>query len=691
MGKVRAVLVAALVTSCGNAPSTTPKPEAPLEVKTYGPLGMKADSKAPNQAVILGTDDKNGSTILPLPVVTGRIGVDAMFVKMAAKPEDIIGGMSPVKIATAPNSDGSVQVGIFEEFAGGTGPQWRAGVWVSAFVATSTLNKDLTDFTFSATSGGFIDGASASGLMAAGFLATMTGAPIQNDVTMTGIINPDGTIGPVGGVPEKFIASIDKGKKKLGYPIGLKMARSAKTGELVDLEQLAKSKGAEAIEIADVHAAYKLLTNKALPEPLPVAEADMMLDAGTKSALDVKYKQWQTRLATEWGAILQLESAGRLPPILAYLRDYSKEYGEVAESLHKKGLYAAAYARMLAAWAYASSANQIYDVMSRVEAGKIEDALASLDKLDNLDEETRKAFDRIGSLKPPTMGGHLQMMAAFRSALRAWSFRVFAGGSLAATKAYIKSLAGTPPAQLQSEAAADKLAAMVAPTILYVKKTIAETTLAQEQLEFEAATDINYMCSLPNVKRLSTSFSSAGGAGLNYFDTLLVQPFAEAAKISVDDAQQRIALAEPDYLVALMASRLANQDGVIKEMRDKWGEQSLAWGLLTLAGSQLAYFHSAELIAKYYSLEIKKNEQGEIIGVEHEKAFANMLASAERNARSNARAAKIATGNIPVQAKLAYELATVEKDGSVSEKLDALGQYWASSAFSQTAVMLARN
>ena len=57
--------------------------------------------------------------------------------------------MSPVKLATAPNTDGSVQVGIFEEFAGGTGAQWRAGVWVSAFVAATTLNKDLTDFTFS--------------------------------------------------------------------------------------------------------------------------------------------------------------------------------------------------------------------------------------------------------------------------------------------------------------------------------------------------------------------------------------------------------------------------------------------------------------------------------------------------------------------------------------------------------------
>jgi hypothetical protein len=374
-----------------------------------------------------------------------------------------------------------------------------------------------------------------------------------------------------------------------------------------------------------------------------------------------------------------------------YLRDYSKSYAEIAETLHKKGLYGAAYARMLAAWAYASSANQIYDIMSKVEAGKIDDAIASLNKLDNLDDQTRDVFTKIGAIKPPTMGGHLQMMAAFRAALRGWSFRVFAGGSLTATKAYIQSLAGTPPAQLASDPQVDKLAGMVAPTILYVKKTVAEMTLATEQLEFEAATDINYMCSIPNVRRLATSFSSAGGAGLNYFDTLLVQPFAESAKISEDEAKQRIAIIEPDYLVALMASRLANQDGVIKEMRDKWGEQSLAWGLLSLAGSELAYFHSAELIAKYYSLEIKKDAQGEISGVEHEKAFANMLESAERNARANARAAKIATGNIPVQAKLAYELASVERDGTVSEKLDALAQYWASSSFSQTAVMLARN
>src|SRR5262249_33659478 len=146
----------------------------------------------------------------------------------------------------APNADGSVQVGIYEELSGGTGPQWRAGVWVSAFVAATTLNKDLTDYTFSASSGGYIDGASASGLMAAGFLASLTGTHVDPSVTMTGIINPDGTIGPVAGIPEKFLGSIEKGKKRLGFPIGMRYTRSEATGENIDLVELAKAHGAEA-------------------------------------------------------------------------------------------------------------------------------------------------------------------------------------------------------------------------------------------------------------------------------------------------------------------------------------------------------------------------------------------------------------------------------------------------------------
>jgi hypothetical protein len=77
--------------------------------------------------------------------------------------------------------------------------------------------------------------------------------------------------------------------------------------------------------------------------------------------------------------------------------------------------------------------------------------------------------------------------------------------------------------------------------------------------------------------------------------------------------------------------------------------------------------------------------------VAHDQALVQMLATAERNARASARAARIATGAIPIQAKLAYQLANVERDGDLADKLDALAQYWNATAFSQTAVMLARN
>jgi len=89
-------------------------------------------------------------------------------------------------------------------------------------------------------------------------------------------------------------------------------------------------------------------------------------------------------------------------------------------------------------------------------------------------------------------------------------------------------------------------------------------------------------------------------------------------------------------------------------------------------GRELAYFDSAGLIAKYYSLGVHTDEAGKADKVEYAKAFDNMLATAERNARASARAARIATGAIPVQAKLAYQVAMVERGGELDEKLDAL-------------------
>src|SRR5687767_8358401 len=158
MGKLRALAIG-LAVSCGSAKSIPTSKPTGTEKKDYKPFTIKEDAKSPHQAVILGTDDKNGSTVVKLPALGMKATVDAMWVKLGPQ---VSGGSTPVKLNTQPNSDGDVQVGVLEEMAGGTGNQWRAGVWVSAFVAANTLGKDLTDFQFTAASGGYIDGASAS-------------------------------------------------------------------------------------------------------------------------------------------------------------------------------------------------------------------------------------------------------------------------------------------------------------------------------------------------------------------------------------------------------------------------------------------------------------------------------------------------------------------------------------------------
>ena len=52
-----------------------------------------------------------------------------------------------------------------------------------------------------------IGGPSAGGTMTVGIIAALEGWSVRKDVMMTGMINPDGTIGPVGGILEKASAA----------------------------------------------------------------------------------------------------------------------------------------------------------------------------------------------------------------------------------------------------------------------------------------------------------------------------------------------------------------------------------------------------------------------------------------------------------------------------------------------------
>jgi len=685
-----AALVLVLAACGGPGRPSTPTGTRTAHTKKYAPLEMRADAKVVNQAVILGTDAKGGSTVIPLVDGAGSAKLDTMVVKVGGT--TMVGDVAPVTLTTGPNPDGEVHIGVYEQLAGGAGPQWRAGVWLSAFIAASTLGKDLTDFKFTAEAEGSVDGASASGLMTAGFLSALTGAPIDPKATMTGIINPDGTIGPVAGIPQKFAASIDKGKVRLGYPIGLRYSVDLTTGAKVDLVALAKDKGATAVELGDVYDAYHLMTGKTLPRPVPVDEADMAIDDAVGKALDARYEVWQKQVADEWARIVELDAAGRLPAGLAQIALLARQEATTAEKLHNQGLSAPAYNRIATAWVFAASATSVADVLDQVRAGDLEAAVAKLLEFEGLMTTTETALRTIGAVKPDSMGGHLQVLSAFEKALVGWGFQVFAQDRTQAAKVFLVQLSALPPARLQTAEVAEQVVANIAPPILAIGRGIAGSAMALEALDIEKESSVDYLCSLPNVKKLSESFHSAAAANLAYFEALFVKPAAESVGISDDQARIRYATLEPDYLVAHMAAHLSEMSGLPDTLKQEWGEESMAWRLASLAGSELSFFRSSLLIGNHYSLGVQNDPvSGMAVSVEYDKAFMHMLTSAERKARENARAAKIATGSIPIQARLAYQNARVLREGNLDDKLSALEAFWASSVFSQTAQMLARN
>jgi PDZ domain-containing protein len=64
------------------------------------------------------------------------------------------------------------------------------------------------------------DGPSAGAAMAVGFIALFKGDSIQRGIALTGTIEPEGRIGPVGSIPDKIRAAVREGYRTVLVPSG---------------------------------------------------------------------------------------------------------------------------------------------------------------------------------------------------------------------------------------------------------------------------------------------------------------------------------------------------------------------------------------------------------------------------------------------------------------------------------------
>lgn len=158
----------------------------------------------------------------------------------------------------SPNEE--FQLDLETENAQGAGPQWSAATWSAASVATLFSFRDPRTISMSVSIDGSIDGPSAGALLSAAMLALLSDQSLLPEVSMTGTINPDGSVGAVSGIPAKIRAAKEAGLKKVLIPAGLTVVTDPQTSQEINVVEQGAELGIEVVEVATVFEALAHMT-----------------------------------------------------------------------------------------------------------------------------------------------------------------------------------------------------------------------------------------------------------------------------------------------------------------------------------------------------------------------------------------------------------------------------------------------
>ncbi len=188
--------------------------------------------------------------------------------------------------------------------------QASARLSVQTAAQTLDINSGEYNYYISVSSNSpMIGGPSAGAAMTVGIIAAIENITINKDVMMTGMINPDGSIGPVGGIIHKVNASKRYGVSKFLVPEGQAEYTDFRTEETINVRDHADPWGIEVVEVSDIYDVVKHYTGYEISRPdaenveinseflSPYGESDieeterMLVDA-QRLAEEVNFPEW---------------------------------------------------------------------------------------------------------------------------------------------------------------------------------------------------------------------------------------------------------------------------------------------------------------------------------------------------------------------------------------------------------------
>lgn len=593
----------------------------------------------------------------------------------------VAGGTSDITIRVTPNTKDGASVGVIEEFAGGTGNQWRTATWLAAFNASRATGLSLIDHEYLVRAGGHIDGPSAGMLTTSTMMALLKGQKLLPNTTMTGTINPDGSAGPVGGIVQKMGGAKNSGIKRFGYPMGARNHVDLSDKSVVDLNEVGANLGLEVREIHDMYEAYEFMTGDTIKRPEPVGETELELNADTSGRLRAKLTLWKSRLE---GEVAALKDQLRKNPAMG--RQLDPQLGEINKLIDAAGRFERSDLPVAALVAYAQagvSATIMRDTMTFMErfmSNDLQGVFSQIDQATAVAGQVKAFADEVViRAKKTTVGGHVNATVAFRAFVAAQNFADLGEQAKEVAGRIIEGLK-SGKVQLNNETRA-ALAQNLLEPIIYYHGAEVMLNYARDFQDLAAEEGQASTVSLAKLGREAGAYGSAAGASLSYFDALVTEEAAKENGVTKAQAQNFFANKELSYLLAVKGVQLTEN----LKATDADGTRNL----LRLAAGIDAYLKSAALVNKYYSLSAQEQKGGEVV-IQHRKSLTAQLEQARLHAREMAADAKATAGFIPVGAKLDYQVAGAMREGTDAQKLEALEYYWSSAFWSELASKLAR-
>lgn len=654
----------------------------------YGLLAAGALGLPIGSALASGGEESSKSALVPAVWVAG-------------KGDTAKGGVSLVRVEVTNNFDGMAPVSLGGDFVESLGATWRATAWMAAFCASHLNGNLIVDKHFLIRVGGHIDGPSAGALLTSTILAQLQPlpAPIKENVTITGTINPDGTIGAVGGVPEKIIAAGKAGITAFGYPSGNRFYTLPGSDEVLDLELTHSKYGVRLVKVSDVYEAFELLTGTALARPEAVGENRMSLTTDLTARL------------TAIRSKLHQEAEDRLESAKTELDGLGQELADqIAEVLKNEtnGLLENAIEELGRSLSNAKGGNVPEAFLDAQEAHSMAHEYASLlhvlipiflngytetgiteatKRLEQLREEAVQLTQQMKTLaRAAYERSHVgNKLDGLNAVLQYWAVESMRRSTSEKDESLARLIKDLGNLEEGSEEA-EKHGAKYGATLFSVSRGWAATSSRAiagiAGIERLPSGPLGKPVSIRSgfVPALAKAYSAAAVASFNYFTSIWQGANAAKQEMSIRLHSEEPKVEDSLYTTVKAAAHAAEysfEDFLINSDDSTKGNAAAnSEAALDLLGSSMyAYVGASDLIYRYLLFPLIKNSRGELT-ISNPFSLKESIRTAERAIREKSSALLKEKDFVPDSIALNYQLASsLVLNDSPAEKLAALRFY----------------